>query len=123
MPNRKKTHIAEHLANERTYLAGLRTSFALISLGFATSRFSQFILELRGKTQELSPNPMAGSHRFGEGMVFFGAILIVLSMLHYARVRKCIEEERPNVQSRLIWLISLMSLLFAVTSILLFFAT
>ena len=62
----------EHLANERTYLAWLRTSFAILTLGFATNKFGQFLVELRAKSdQELPVGLLHGSRRFGLGMVHF----------------------------------------------------
>jgi putative membrane protein len=37
----------EHQANERTFLAWLRTSIALIGFGFAIARFGLFLHELQ----------------------------------------------------------------------------
>jgi putative membrane protein len=37
----------EHQANERTFLAWLRTSIALIGFGFAIARFGLFLQELQ----------------------------------------------------------------------------
>jgi|GEM_PF-5432662 len=37
----------EHQANERTFLAWLRTSIALIGFGFAIARFGLFLRQLR----------------------------------------------------------------------------
>jgi putative membrane protein len=37
----------EHQANERTFLAWLRTSIALIGFGFAIARFGLFLRELQ----------------------------------------------------------------------------
>jgi uncharacterized membrane protein YidH (DUF202 family) len=37
----------EHQANERTFLAWLRTSIGLIGFGFALSRFGLFLRELQ----------------------------------------------------------------------------
>jgi uncharacterized membrane protein YidH (DUF202 family) len=42
MPDRS----AQYLANERTFLAWLRTCVALIGLGFVVSRFGLFLREL-----------------------------------------------------------------------------
>jgi len=36
----------EHQANERTFLAWLRTAVALIALGLATARFGLFLREI-----------------------------------------------------------------------------
>jgi uncharacterized membrane protein YidH (DUF202 family) len=39
----KLTHITDHLSNERTYLAYLRTGVSLMSFGIAINRFSIFL--------------------------------------------------------------------------------
>jgi putative membrane protein len=38
-------HSQQHLANERTFLSWLRTSIALIGLGFIVARFGLFLRE------------------------------------------------------------------------------
>lgn len=38
-------HNAEHLANERTHLAYMRTAIAVISLGITMNRFSRYLTE------------------------------------------------------------------------------
>ena len=38
-------HVSEHLANERTILAWVRTAIAIITLGIALNRFSLFLVE------------------------------------------------------------------------------
>ncbi len=40
----------EHQANERTFLAWLRTSIALIGFGFAIARFGLFLRELQTRS-------------------------------------------------------------------------
>ena len=38
-------HVSEHLANERTILAWVRTAIAVMTLGIAINRFSLFLIE------------------------------------------------------------------------------
>ncbi len=67
-PNARKR---EHQANERTFLAWLRTSVALIGFGFAIARFGLFLRQLRVAIthQEIPANPIFNSgepgHQFG----------------------------------------------------------
>ena len=78
----------EHQANERTFLAWLRTSIALISFGFAIARFGLFLrqLGLVITRQESPPNPLFNSQNLGLGMVIFGIALIALAAWRYSQV-------------------------------------
>ena len=40
-----QAHLSEHLANERTYLAYLRTAISLISFGITINRFSIYLVQ------------------------------------------------------------------------------
>src|SRR5437868_6577491 len=86
-------NVSEHLANERTYLAWLRTSFSLLTLGFATSKFGQFLIELRARSdRELPHGYLMGSRRFGLGMVVLGTVLMAVATWNYHKTRKQIEQ-------------------------------
>ena len=45
------TDAADHLANERTFLAWIRTSLAVIGLGFAVAKFGTWLRELSGQSE------------------------------------------------------------------------
>ena len=51
----------EHQANERTFLAWLRTSIALIGFGFAIARFGLFLRQLRVAATQNSAGGGSGS--------------------------------------------------------------
>ena len=78
----------EHQANERTFLAWLRTSIALISFGFAIARFGLFLRQLGLViTRQASPtNQIFNSQNLGLGMVIFGIALIALAAWRYSQV-------------------------------------
>src|SRR5438270_8639358 len=74
---------AEHLANERTFLAWVRTNIALMSLGFVLARISPVLRE----------GGEASAHRLatralplGIGMVVFGTLLTLLAAWRYDAV-------------------------------------
>jgi len=83
----------QFLANERTFLAWLRTSLALIGLGFVVSRFGLFLRELGIRTDEsIIARPSIHSHSslLGISMVFLGAALIIYALKNYLETNKAI---------------------------------
>ena len=113
------SQITSHLANERTYLAWLRTSFSLLTLGFATNKFAQFLVELHVKTDQEFPHSIVGTRRFGIGMVVIGMFLILYSTLNYNVNRKRIETENFRPQSAMIWMVGLVTLVFGLGALVL----
>jgi putative membrane protein len=86
----------QHLANERTFLAWLRTCVAIIGLGFVVARFSLFLREFALVSKGSSSNVAATnspSSILGLGMVALGVVLIVYAMINYLKTRKAIEHD------------------------------
>ena len=99
----------EYLANERTFLAWIRTSIAVISLGFLVSRFSLWLRELGGRADPLFRSPhLHVSVPMGEAMMAFGALLALLAAWRYHVVNRGIER---GVVSADRWLITLVTVL------------
>ena len=57
----------EHQANERTFLAWLRTSIALIGFGFAIARFGIFLKQMEAVMNQTieAPHPLLNSQSLG----------------------------------------------------------
>ena len=98
----------EHQANERTFLAWLRTSLALIGFGLAISRFSLFLRQFQATVtqQEVSSPPFFNSETLGLSLVVFGIAVIALAAWRYNRVFWQIErgDYRPN--RVLVWILT-----------------
>lgn len=96
----------EHQANERTFLAWLRTSIALIGFGFALARFGLFLRQLEtAVTQEVTPTPSFISYQtLGVGLVIVGIFVIVLAVWRYNQVFWQIERGDYRPSRLLIWL-------------------
>ena len=96
MPDSNRS--VQYLANERTFLAWLRTSIALIGLGFVVSRFGLFLRELGSAVKGsnsilgLSSSIHYPSSLLGISMVVLGAILIVYALKNYLQIDKSIEK-------------------------------
>lgn len=90
----------EHQANERTFLAWLRTSIALIGFGFAIARFGLFLRQLNfAITQtETYVHPIFNSENLGMTLVIFGIVTIALAAWRYNQVFWQIERSdyQPN---------------------------
>jgi putative membrane protein len=82
-------HLNDHLANERTFLAYVRTAFAFIGLGFVVARFGLFIRE--SAIMEHRVLPPGNSGVLGVAMVATGVGLAVFGLYRYIAVRRSIE--------------------------------
>jgi putative membrane protein len=94
--------LSDHLANERTYLAHLRTSVSLMSFGIAVNRFSVFLEQ--SDLAPGTPHPasrLVSSERFGIDMVALGMALLAWAAVHYYLVLRQIERQdfRPRPSS------------------------
>lgn len=91
-PPKKNPHVTEHLANERTLLAWIRTAIAVMTLGVAINRFSLFLMEVH----QLAPGSRAANvhaETVGIGLVVLGIMLLCGALWHYQRVAQTIERE------------------------------
>lgn len=108
----------ELLANERTFLAWLRTSIAVMSLGFVVARFGLWLRELAMKI-----NPHAQVHRtglslpLGEVMIGFGALLTLLAAWRYHVVNRAIERGQIESDPRMVSLVTIVVVLSSIVLI------
>jgi putative membrane protein len=79
----------DQLANERTLLAWIRTSIAIMGLGFVVARFGLYIGELRQESPRTHATGIATI--FGTALVVCGAVLIVLATARYVRTGEGLE--------------------------------
>jgi putative membrane protein len=81
-PNRAR----DHLANERTFLAWVRTGVATIVFGFAIGRFSIAIRELM-QAQGRKPGTPGITAWLGLISILGGVLLIVAGLMRYRKTR------------------------------------
>jgi putative membrane protein len=120
--NQPDPHIRDHLANERTYLAYLRTSLSLLSLGISINRFSLYLLEKNVLPTETTMRAtLLGAEQLGIGMVVVGFILLVYGIMRFTGMSKEIDAQtyRPNI--RAMWVLSAIILIAALGGVALLF--
>jgi putative membrane protein len=84
--------VTNHLANERTFLAYLRTAVSLMSFGIAINRFSFFLQQAKTAPGVLVPD-LVHSGQVGIGMVVIGMGLLGWAAGRYAQVYRQIERQ------------------------------
>ncbi len=91
-------HTSDHLANERTYLAWIRTSIGIMAFGFVVEKFALFIkklsyvLEKSGLSKAaLSTHSSGYSAVAGIFLVAAGVLMAVLGFLRFQQTGKQID--------------------------------
>jgi putative membrane protein len=81
------------LANERTYLAYVRTALAFIAFGFVIARFSLFAREFAQlvHSKDAAPGLSTG---FGTAMAICGIVMALFGSWRYATTARGLEQDR-----------------------------
>ena len=91
----------DHLANERTFLAWIRTNLGIMAFGFVVEKFSFFIQEVGSflrksglpKSSSIHSTLQGYSSIFGISLVGIGAILCIFSFLQFKRTERQINND------------------------------
>ena len=102
----------DHAANERTFLAWVRTAIAVMAFGFLIERFDLF-LKAAGLSSQA---PATQVYNFGTiagvSSIILGSAMFVLAIIRFAKTARDIDnnDERPGAGSKFdVALASLMS--------------
>ena len=104
----------EYLANERTFLAWIRTSIAVISIGFALTRLS---VEWSTLSVQLRHGSSGGSFKMGIVLMAFGAVLAILAVWRYQSVNRAIDQGKVKADRALIIFVTVLVVAIAVGAI------
>ena len=112
-----------HMANERTYLAWVRTSIGIMAFGFVVERFALFLKQVRyfleqtgpaeGRLPASPPGYSPGySSLLGVLLVGLGAIMGVLAFIRYKKVEKQIDQDayQPSITLDILLAISILTI-------------
>lgn len=93
----------DHAANERTFLAWVRTGIATIAFGFVIEKFNLFVITLE-KASQVAPS----EHRLlgrlsgllgeydGTVLIFVGIALIAVASYRFVRTGRLIDDEATH---------------------------
>jgi putative membrane protein len=113
----------EFLANERTFLAWIRTSISVVSLGFVIAKFRVWMQEIGDGHKAVSKSTYGGSWSIGVGMMSLGALLSILAAWRYHVVNLQIERGKVTPDRGLIILVTVLVAVFAAAMITTMFLT
>lgn len=85
----EEQNISDHLANERTFLAWIRTSIGIMAFGFVVMKFSLFVKQLTlllGKESTKADTDHSGNA--GILIVTAGIATTVLAYIRYKKTRE-----------------------------------
>lgn len=83
--------LRDHLANERTFLAWLRTGITVIALGFVVAKFGILLREIRPTSHQVHHLTSGLGAVVGVALVLAGILTIVLAMIRFLRIRDDLE--------------------------------
>jgi putative membrane protein len=108
-PNRAR----DHLANERTFLAWVRTGAAIVIFGFAIGRFS---IAIRQLTTFLGhPTRTIGvSVWMGAGAIISGVLLVIAGLIRYRKTRMQLDSGTFQPAGFVLDLVTVLTVLFGV---------
>ncbi|MBW4635608.1 MAG: DUF202 domain-containing protein [Iphinoe sp. HA4291-MV1] len=99
--------VREHLANERTYLAWMRSGIALMGFGV-------LIVRLRILRPPLAPQAPGQGWKLGLAFSLVGLLTVMFSTQHYLVVRRDIDEDTYEPADRWVILSSLAVILLGI---------
>lgn len=106
---------SEHLDNERTFLAWVRTTVALISLGFVIARLSPTV----GVATATGGSRIAAQAvPAGIALIILGAVITVLAAWRYDRVNRQIEEGIVKTDRGMVWIVTVLIALLSAAAVL-----
>lgn len=87
-------HYTDHAANERTYLAWIRTAIAVMAFGFLIEKFDLF-LSYSGRAMGVKEalHPSRTIEFVGIGLLLIGIIVIITATVRFFSYKRMIEAE------------------------------
>jgi putative membrane protein len=91
---------SDHAANERTFLAWVRTGIAVIAFGFVVEKFNLFIRTLAeaGKSGSVPWDRFTGSfsHYDGLALIVLGMVIILVALYRFVKTGRMIDDAQSH---------------------------
>ena len=97
---------SDHAANERTFLAWVRTAIAVIAIGFVIEKFNLVVLTVA------NANSLEAEHRLqlerlsgplgrydGLALILFGLVLVVVAATRFVRTERLLDDQETHLPS------------------------
>jgi putative membrane protein len=101
----------DHLANERTFLAWVRTSVAVVVFGFAIGRFAIALRQL-AQFQGHVPKTTGLSVWMGMSSILAGVVMVVAGLMRYRKTRAQLDEGKFEPAGFIVDLVTILTALF-----------
>lgn len=110
-PTENANRARDHLANERTFLAWVRTGAAIVVFGFAIGRFSIAIRQLTA--MQGHPAHTTGlSVWMGTAAIVTGVAMVIAGLMRYRRTRAQLDAGEFQPAGFLVDLVTIITVLF-----------
>jgi putative membrane protein len=102
---------SNHLANERTFLAWVRTSVAIVVFGFAIGRFAIALRQLTAFQGH--PTKTTGlSVWMGMISIVAGVVMVIAGLVRYRKTRALLDEGKFEPAGFMVDLVTILTVLF-----------
>lgn len=105
-PPEKLLNRRVHMANERTFLAWIRTSIGIMAFGFVLEKFALFTKQMAFILgQQVAAETSVPSHGYsailGIVLVSLGTVMAALAFVRYKKIQKQIDSDTWQTSSKL----------------------
>ena len=91
--------VTDHLANERTFLAWVRTALGVMVVGFAVERVGLALRDFGLKSSYVPASSIHYSTLVGVALVILGVVVLVFALINFLTVRSAIDNKDFHPQA------------------------
>lgn len=95
-------NFADHSANERTYLAWIRTAIAVMAFGFLIEKFNLFLVYLGMSVSKMQPSLITNhdGQLLGLALILLGLAMIVIATARFVLTERQIDSDDRQTGAR-----------------------